>query len=39
MPNTTYEEEINKIIRNNIESITQKISQDIDFTLKNALKL
>jgi transcriptional regulator with XRE-family HTH domain len=39
MPDTTYEEEINKIIRNNIESITQKISQDIDLTLKNALKL
>jgi transcriptional regulator with XRE-family HTH domain len=39
MPNTTYEEEINKIIRSNIENITQKISQDIDLTLKNALKL
>ena len=39
MPDTAYEEEINKTIRNNIESITLKISQDIDTTLKNNLKL
>ena len=39
MPDTVYEEEINKTIRNDFESIIQKISQDIDITLKNALKL
>ena len=39
MPDTVYEEEINKTIRNNIESITLKISQDVDTTLKNNLKL
>jgi len=39
MPDTIYEEEINKAIRNNLESITQKIRQDINETLKNALKL
>jgi transcriptional regulator with XRE-family HTH domain len=39
MPDTAYEEEINKAIRNDLESITQKIRQDIDTTLKNALKL
>jgi transcriptional regulator with XRE-family HTH domain len=39
VPNTTYEEEINKIIRDDLESITVKIHQDIDATLKNALKL
>jgi transcriptional regulator with XRE-family HTH domain len=39
MPDTAYEEEINKTIRNDLESITLKIRQDIDVTLKNALKL
>jgi transcriptional regulator with XRE-family HTH domain len=39
MPDTAYEEEINKIIRNDLESITLKIRQDIDATLTNALKL
>jgi len=39
MPDTVYEEEINKAIRNNIESITRKISQDVDSILKNNLKL
>jgi len=39
MPETTYEEEINKSIRNDLESIAQKIHHDIDVTLKNALKL
>jgi len=39
MPETTYEEEINKAIRNDLECITQKIRQDIDVTLKKALKL
>jgi len=39
MPDTAYEEEINKSIRNDLESITQKIRQDIDVTLKNALDL
>jgi transcriptional regulator with XRE-family HTH domain len=39
MPITVYEEEINKKIQNDLESITQKIRQDIDITLKNALKL
>jgi len=39
MPDTIYEEEINRIIRNDLESITQKIRQDIDLTLKNALNL
>jgi transcriptional regulator with XRE-family HTH domain len=39
MPDTAYEEEINKAIRNDLESITQKIRQDIDETLKTALKL
>jgi len=37
MPDTVYEEEINKTIRNDLEKITQKIRQDIDITLKNAL--
>jgi transcriptional regulator with XRE-family HTH domain len=39
IPDTVYEEEINKIIRNDLESITLKIRQDIDLTLKNALNL
>jgi transcriptional regulator with XRE-family HTH domain len=39
MPDTVYEEEISKTIRNDLESITQKIRQDMDITLKNALKL
>jgi len=39
MPDTVYEEEINKTIRNDLESITSKIRKDIDETLKNALKL
>jgi len=39
MPDTAYEEEINKIIRNDLEDITLKIRQDIDVTLKNALSL
>ncbi|MDR0473569.1 MAG: helix-turn-helix transcriptional regulator [Treponema sp.] len=39
MPDTTYEEEINKTIRDNIESITLKIRQDVDTTLTNNLKL
>ena len=39
MPDTVYEEEINKIIRNDLESITLKIRQDIDLTLNNALNL
>ena len=38
MPDTVYEEEINKIIRDDLESITLKIRQNIDVTLKNALK-
>ena len=39
MPDTAHKEEINKIIRDDLESITQKIHQDIDLTLKNALSL
>jgi len=39
MPDIAYKEEIKKIIRNDHESITQKIHQDIDITLKNTLKL
>jgi transcriptional regulator with XRE-family HTH domain len=39
MPDTVYEEEIKKTIHNDFESIIQKIHQDIDITLKNALKL
>jgi transcriptional regulator with XRE-family HTH domain len=39
MPDTSYEEEINKTIRNDLESITQKIRQDIDISLKKALNL
>ena len=39
MPDTVYEEEINKIIRNDLENITLKIRQEIDLTLKNALIL
>jgi len=39
VPDTAYKEEINKIIRDDLESITLKIHQDIDVTLKNALKL
>ena len=38
MPDTVYEEEINKTIRNDLESITLKIRKDIDVTLNNALK-
>jgi len=37
MPDTVYEEEISKSIRNDLESITQKIRKDIDIILKNAL--
>jgi len=39
MPDTAYEEEINKAIRSDLEGITQKIRQDIDITLKNALNV
>jgi len=39
MSDIAYEEEINKAIRNDLESITLKIRQDIDITLKNALNL
>jgi hypothetical protein len=39
MPDTVYEEEINKAIRNDLEAITQKIRQNVDITLKNALEL
>jgi transcriptional regulator with XRE-family HTH domain len=39
MPDTVYEEEISKTIRNDLKSIAQKIRQDIDLTLKNALSL
>jgi transcriptional regulator with XRE-family HTH domain len=39
MPDTVYEEEINKAIQKDLECITLKIRQDIDFTLKNALNL
>ena len=39
MPDTAYKDEISKTIRNDLESITQKIRQDIDVTLKKALKL
>ena len=39
MPDTVYEEEINKIIRDDLESITAKIHRDIDATFKNALNL
>jgi transcriptional regulator with XRE-family HTH domain len=39
MPETAYEEEINKAIRNDLENITQKIRQNIDVILKNAHKL
>jgi len=38
MPDTVYEEEINKVIQNDLEIITQKIRHDIDETLKNAVK-
>ena len=39
MPDTVYEKEIKKTIRNDFESIFQKVHQDIDITLKNTLKL
>ena len=39
MPDTAYEDEINKTIRNDLESVTLKIRQDIDITLKNALNM
>jgi len=39
MPDTVYEEEINKVIRNELVSISKKIRQDIDLTLKNTLNL
>ena len=37
MPDSVYEDEINRIIRSDLERITRKIRQDIDLTLKNAL--
>jgi transcriptional regulator with XRE-family HTH domain len=39
MPDTVYEDEINKILRHELESITSRIRQDIDAALKNALNL
>jgi transcriptional regulator with XRE-family HTH domain len=39
MPDTVYEEEINKPIRKTLKSISIQIRQDIDKTLENALKL
>jgi hypothetical protein len=39
MPDTVYEEETNRTIRNDLEIIAPKIRQNIDVTLKNALKL
>ena len=39
MPETVYEEEINKTIRSDLESITRKIRKEIDETIKKALKL
>jgi transcriptional regulator with XRE-family HTH domain len=39
MPDTAYEEEINKTIRNNLESIAQKVRQEMDLSLINAFKL
>ncbi|MDR2478593.1 MAG: helix-turn-helix domain-containing protein [Treponema sp.] len=39
MPDTTYEDEINKTIQHNLANITSKIRQDIDTILKNALNL
>jgi transcriptional regulator with XRE-family HTH domain len=39
MPETVFEEEINKSIRNDLESITSKIRQDIDVAFKNALNM
>jgi transcriptional regulator with XRE-family HTH domain len=39
MPDTVYEEEIKKIIRDDLANITLKIHQDIDTTLKNALNV
>jgi transcriptional regulator with XRE-family HTH domain len=39
MPDTVYEEEINKTIRNNLEIIAQKVRQEMDLSLINAFKL
>jgi transcriptional regulator with XRE-family HTH domain len=39
LPDTAFEEEMNKTIRNDIETVTQKIRQNVDTALKNALKL
>jgi transcriptional regulator with XRE-family HTH domain len=39
MPDTAYEEEINKTIRSNLESIAQKVRQEMDLSLINAFKL
>jgi transcriptional regulator with XRE-family HTH domain len=39
MPDTAYEEEINKTIKNDLINITQKIRQNIDIALENTLKL
>jgi transcriptional regulator with XRE-family HTH domain len=39
LPDIVYEEEINKVIRNDLEDIIQKIRQNIDRTLANALKM
>jgi transcriptional regulator with XRE-family HTH domain len=39
MPETVYEDEIRKTIRNDLEIVIQKIRQNVDETLKNTLKL
>ena len=39
MPDAVREKEINKSIRNELENITLKFRQDIDKSLKNALKI
>jgi len=39
MPDTVYEEAIFDAIQVDLETITQKIRQDIDINLKNAIKL
>jgi transcriptional regulator with XRE-family HTH domain len=38
MPDTVYEEEINKAIQNDLESIISNLRKNIEITLKNALK-
>ena len=39
MPDNIYNDEIHRTVQGDLENITQKIRQDIDICLKNAVKL